>query len=233
MQIIFQDPYESLNPRQTVYDTVSEPLRLLGLANDRRDQKEKVIKTLESVRLVPAEEFIHKYPYQLSGGQRQRVAISRALVVGPELLVADEPVSMLDVSIRAGILNILLKLRDDLAISMLFITHDLAVAGYVGDTIAIMYLGQLVEVGTAREVLETPLHPYTQALVASNPSPDPRKKTSRVPVGGEPPSPIDPPKGCRFHTRCPYVMSICKEKEPILIDAGGEHHIACYLYREH
>ena len=231
MQIIFQDPYESINPRFTVYDTVSEPLRILGKVKNEEEIREIVFNALESVKLTPPEQFIYRYPHQLSGGQRQRVALAAALVVDPEFIVADEPVSMLDVSIRAEILNIFTELRDKRKVSFLFITHDLALTRHICDSIAIMYLGKIVEIGSIEQVLLEPLHPYTKALIRAVPSPDPTSKRSEVVIKGEIPSPIDPPPGCRFHPRCPSCLgSICKEKEPELIDVGSGHFVACHHY---
>ena len=231
-QIIFQDPYSSLNPRQSIYSIVSEPLRVHRLADSEEEIYDRVIKALEDVKLIPAEDFVTRYPHELSGGQRQRVAIARALITDPEFIVADEPVSMLDVSIRAGVLNILLNLRDKYDLTMMFITHDLAVAGYISDKLAIMYLGKIVEYGPAERILEKPMHPYTQALVSAVPVPDPDYKKERIILRGEPPSPIFLPTGCRFWPRCPHAMDICKRKEPPLVEIEKGHYVACWLYAE-
>lgn len=229
MQIIFQDPYESLNPRMKISDIVAEPIRVLNVES-RGNVKERVNKILEEVALTPPEEFIYRYPHELSGGQRQRVAIARAFVVNPEFIVADEPVSMLDVSIRAEILKLMLLLVKKYDASFLYITHDLALARHICDRLAIMYLGKIMEMGVTEKVVFEPLHPYTRALIAAVPSPDPSAERSKSVIKGEIPSPVNPPSGCRFHTRCPIAMfPLCKEKVPPLIDYGGGHKAACHL----
>lgn len=231
MQMIFQDPYESLNPRMTVMDIVSEPLKVLKITEDEREVEERVLKILEGVELTPPEEFIYRYPHELSGGQRQRVAIARAFVLEPTFVVADEPVSMLDVSIRAEILNLMLDLVNRYGTSFLYITHDLALARHMCDRIAIMYLGKIVEMGTTDQIVYEPQHPYTKALINAVPIPDPTAKRVDLVIKGEIPSPVNPPPGCRFHTRCPsYIGEICKTKEPPLIDIGKKHYVACHLY---
>jgi len=230
MQIIFQDPYSSLNPRMTVGDIVAEPVRIL---EDRPPEVVEglVKKVLEDVELIPADEFFFRYPHELSGGQRQRVAIARAFILNPEFVVADEPVSMLDVSIRAEILDLMFSLREKYKTTFLYITHDLALARHVCDSMAIMYLGKLMEKGDMELVINEPLHPYTQALLNSVPIPDPTVKRSETVIKGEIPSPINPPSGCRFHTRCPsFIGDICRKKEPPLIDMGKGHYVACHLY---
>ena len=229
-QIIFQDPYESLNPHMRVIDIISEPLSIHKLVHNREEVIERVVKTLEDVALKPPEEFMYRYPHELSGGQRQRVAIARAMILQPEFIVADEPVSMLDMSIRAEILDLMLGIRDRYGIAYLFITHDLAVAKHICDRIAIMYLGKVVELGEATEVIDNPLHPYTKALTAAIPVPDPRVKIGEIPIKGEVPSPISPPSGCRFHPRCPYAMDICSKKEPDLKEVEKGRKVACHLY---
>jgi len=229
MQIIFQDPYESLNPRMTVTDIISEPLRVLGIGSEA-EINEKVNKALEDVELVPPEEFIFRFPHELSGGQRQRVAVARAFVLNPEFVVADEPVSMLDVSIRAEILNLMLTFVQKLDASFLYITHDLALARHMCDRIAVMYLGKIVERGITEKIVYEPLHPYTSALISAVPVPDPTTKRSAVVIKGEIPSPINPPPGCRFHTRCPIAeFPLCREKEPPIIEHGDGHYAACHL----
>jgi len=228
MQIIFQDPYESLNPRMTIATIVSEPLRVLGIGNEM-EIEEKVSKILEDVELAPPEEFIFRYPHELSGGQRQRVAVARAFVVSPEFIVADEPVSMLDVSIRAEILNLMLSLVEKFGASFLYITHDLALARHMCDRIAVMYLGKIMERGGTEKIVYEPLHPYTKALISAVPVPDPTTKRSEVVIKGEIPSPVSPPSGCRFHTRCPVAEEICRTKEPPLADYGDGHYAACHL----
>lgn len=230
MQIIFQDPYESLNPRMTIFDTIAEPLRVQKILTDEKEVEERVYKTLEDVELIPPEEFFFRYPHELSGGQRQRVAVARALVVNPEFIVADEPVSMLDVSIRSQILNLMFDLIKKRGVSFLYITHDLALARHVCDRIAIMYLGKIMEMGTIEHVIFQPLHPYTRALISAVPSPNPDAKRIEVVIKGEIPSPIKPPMGCRFSTRCQECMDICRRQEPKLINMGKEHYVACHLY---
>jgi peptide/nickel transport system ATP-binding protein len=230
-QIVFQDPYESLNPAMKIVDIVTEPLAIHGLLDGKDDRIEQAAKALEEVALTPPENFLFRYPHELSGGQRQRVAIARAIVLKPKFIVADEPVSMLDVSIRAGILKLLLDIREKYGIAYLFITHDLALAKHIGDRIAIMYLGKIVEMGEAERVIDNPMHPYTRALVAAIPSPDPREKIGAIPIVGEISSPINPPSGCRFHPRCPYAMDVCRKEEPKLVEVEKNHYAACHLYR--
>jgi peptide/nickel transport system ATP-binding protein len=233
MQMIFQDPYESLNPRMTVESIVSEPLRVLGVTSGESEIQERVSRTLEDVELNPPEEFVFRYPHELSGGQRQRVGVARAFVVNPEFVVADEPVSMLDVSIRAEILKLMLSLVDKYNCSFLYITHDLALAKHICDRLAVMYLGKIMEKGTVKQVIDESLHPYTQALMVAVPIPDPTAKRIEVVIKGEIPSPVNPPSGCRFHTRCPsYIGDICRTKEPELIDMGNGHCVACHLYQK-
>lgn len=233
MQMIFQDPYESLNPRMTVGDLIAEPLRLLLPELSEQEIEERVMKILDDVELSPPQEFIFRYPHELSGGQRQRVAIARAFITNPDFVVADEPVSMLDVSIRAEILNLMLDLVDKFGASFLYITHDLALARHMCDRIAIMYLGKIMELGTVEQIVFEPLHPYTVALINAVPVPDPTARRIEVVIKGEIPSPINPPAGCRFHTRCPsYIGDICRKKEPELINVGNGHYVACHLYSE-
>ncbi|MEM2102323.1 MAG: ABC transporter ATP-binding protein [Candidatus Bathyarchaeia archaeon] len=230
MQIVFQDPYESLNPRMTIADIMAEPLRIQKIGNEQEIEK-RVHQALENVQLVPPEEFLFRFPHELSGGQRQRVATGRALVLDPSFIVADEPVSMLDVSIRAEVLNLMVDLVKKFGVSFLYITHDLALARHICDRIAIMYLGKIMEKGTAEQVILEPLHPYTQALISAVPVPDPESARVEVVIKGEIPSPINPPPGCRFHTRCPVVVGeICRTKEPQLVDVGNGHMVACHLY---
>lgn len=231
MQIIFQDPYESLNPRMTISDILSEPLRVQGIMSSEAEIEAKVKEILETVELVPPEEFILRYPHELSGGQRQRIGIARAFVLNPEFIIADEPVSMLDVSIRAGILNLMLDLVEKFNVSFLYITHDLALARHMCDRIAIMYLGKIVEMGSIEKIVYEPLHPYTKALIDAVPIPDPTAERIKVVVKGEIPSPVNPPSGCRFHTRCPVAIEICPKEEPALIDVGKGHWVACHLHK--
>ncbi len=232
-QIIFQDPYQSLNPRMTVKDIVAEPLKVHRLVTHEDQELEIVSEAVENVELYPPDEFMYRYPHELSGGQRQRVAIARALVLNPELIVADEPVSMLDVSIRAEVLNVMLSLRERFGISFVFITHDLAVARHITDRIAIMYLGKIVESGITDEVIFDPRHPYTEALLLAVPAPDPTAERAKVVLKGEVPTPINPPSGCRFHPRCPYAFEICPREEPLLFDIGRNHLVACHLPQAH
>ena len=226
-QMIFQDPYESLNPRQTVFDIVSEPLKIHRLASSREDQEERVRPALETCGLAPAEHFWGRHPAELSGGQRQRVVIAGALVLEPDLLVADEPVSMLDVSIRAEILGLLHTIREERVITILYTTHDLATAGYFTDRMAVMYLGRIVEIGPTVEVLREPRHPYTRALISVVPVPNPRRRHKRTILEGEIPDPIDIPPGCRFHPRCPDAIPECQEADPQLRTVAPGHEAAC------
>ncbi len=230
LQIIYQDPYGSLNPRMTVKELLMEPLRFLEPDLTEEERTERVIRALKRVRLTPVEEFIGKYPHQLSGGQRQRVAVARAIIVEPEFIVADEPVSMIDVSMRAGILHLLLRMRDELGLTILYITHDLSTAGYLTDRIAVMYLAKIMEVGLAEEVLTKPLHPYSQALTSAVPVPDPTYKKERIILKGEIPSPIFIPTGCRFWPRCPKAFDRCRREEPQLKEVEPNRWVACHLY---
>lgn len=232
IQMIFQDPYESLNPMMTIGEIVTEPLSVHGLAKDRGEREGRVQGALEDAGLKPAEAFLHRYPHELSGGQRQRVVIASALVLEPAVLLADEPVSMLDVSIRAEILNVLVELRQRRNISILFITHDLSTAAYFADRIAVMYLGRIVEIGPTEEVLENPRHPYTQALLSVVPVPNPRLRREHIILQGETPNPIDLPAGCRFHPRCPVAEARCREVDPPFVRVGDGHEAACLLVEE-
>lgn len=226
-QIIFQDPYSSLNPRYTVFQTVVEPLR--NYVRETKNQlMVEVCKALERAELKPAENFVHKFPHQLSGGQRQRVAIARAIVIKPKFIVADEPVSMLDVSIRAGILNLLKKLNREMGLSILYITHDLSTLQYVCQRSAIMYLGKIVEIGNTTELLRKPLHPYSRALFTAVPRLDPDYIKPKVNITGEIPSPVNLPQGCRFWPRCPEVQEICKKTEPELCWLTNDRMLACH-----
>jgi oligopeptide/dipeptide ABC transporter ATP-binding protein len=229
IQMVFQDPYESLSPLMTIGQIVAEPLVVHGLARDKGEQAERVRQAMEDAGLKPAETYLNRLPHELSGGQRQRVVIAGALVLEPAVLLADEPVSMLDVSIRAEILNLLADLRARRGISILFITHDLATAAYFTDRVAVMYLGRIVEIGPTRDVLAAPAHPYTQALLSVIPVPNPRQRRERIILQGDPPNPIDLPPGCRFHPRCPRAESICCEQDPRLQRLGDGHQAACLL----
>jgi len=228
MQIIFQDPYASLNPRMKTGDGVGHALEIHGIAHGAT-KHDMVISLMERVGLTPAATLYDKYPHQLSGGQRQRAVIARALIMAPELVVADEPIAMADVSVRALLLELMIRLKEELELTYVFITHDLATAKYICDRIAIMYLGKIVEVGRLKDVYGSPLHPYTQALLSAVPVPDPHIREEKVLPKGEIANPINPPPGCRFHPRCPYVMDICGAEEPRLIEIEEEHQVACYL----
>ena len=226
-QMIFQDPYESLDPRATIFETVAEPLEVHGLATKREERLERVRRALDEAGLRPAEDYFLRYPHELSGGQRQRVVIAGAIVLEPELLLADEPVSMLDVSIRAEILNLLNGLRKSRGISILFITHDLGTVSSFADRLAVMYLGRIVELGPTQEMLQNPQHPYTKALLSVVPVPNPRLRRERIILQGETPNPIALPTGCRFHPRCPVVMERCEQIDPDFVDVGTGHQAAC------
>ncbi len=229
VQMIFQDPFESLNPRRTIYDTVAEPLAVQGIGSIP-ERERRVAELLNKVGLTPAETFLFRYPHELSGGQRQRVAIARALVMNPSFVVADEPTSMLDVSIRISIMDLMLKLADEFGVSYLYITHDLAVARYMCDRIAVMYLGKIVEMAPTEELLSNPLHPYTKALLAAVPVPDPAYQKQEPDIKGGISKAIDPPPTCRFLERCPWATDICRtEPHPAYEDKGGGHWVACHL----
>jgi len=226
MQIIFQDPFASLNPRMTAGDIVGEPLSVHGLATgDARRQR--VAELFDQVGLRADQ--MQNYPHQFSGGQRQRICIARALSLGPDLIVCDEPVSALDVSIQAQVINLLIDLQRRHGFSYLFIAHDLAVVAHISHRVAVMYLGRIVEIAEKAELFANPRHPYTQALLASVPVADPKRKTLKPLIDGDVPSPINPPSGCAFHTRCRYVMDRCKVDRPPLADAGAKHQVACWL----
>jgi oligopeptide/dipeptide ABC transporter ATP-binding protein len=229
IQMVFQDPYESLNPTQTIDEIVTEPLIVHGIAPKHAERRERVRRALEDAGLKPAEDYLPRFPHQLSGGQRQRVVIASALVLEPHLLLADEPVSMLDVSIRAEIINLLADLRQSRGISVIFITHDLGTVGYFADRVAVMYLGRIVEFGTTTDVLENPQHPYTKALLSVIPVPNPRLRKKRIILEGETPNPVDLPSGCRFHPRCPVAMAVCKQSDPGLFLVSESHSAACLL----
>ncbi len=228
VQMIFQDPYESLNPRMTIFDIVAEPLAVQHIGTIA-ERELRVAEMLEMVGLSPPESFLFRYPHELSGGQRQRVAIARAMIINPTFVVADEPTSMLDVSIRTGIMKLMMELQQEFGMSYLYITHDLAVARYMCERIAVMYLGKIVEMGPTEEVIQNPLHPYTKALISAVPIPDPTVKRRPIELKGDVPSPIDPPPRCRFLDRCPIATERCKKEDhPPLEDKGGGHYVACY-----
>jgi peptide/nickel transport system ATP-binding protein/oligopeptide transport system ATP-binding protein len=226
MQIVFQDPFASLNPRMTAGDIVGEPLSVHGLATGSEKQ-ERVARLFDQVGLRPDQ--MRNYPHQFSGGQRQRICIARALALGPRLIVCDEPVSALDVSIQAQVINLLIDLQREHGFSYLFIAHDLAVVAHISHRVAVMYLGRIVEIADKSELFKNPRHPYTQALLASVPVADPRSKRLRPLVDGDVPSPVNPPSGCAFHTRCRYAMARCKTERPALRDVGPRHQVACLL----
>jgi len=230
MQMIFQDPYASLNPRMKIVDAVGHPLEIHDRAKGG-EKKKGVLEVLEKVGLTPPEQFINLYPHQLSGGQRQRVALARSIILKPEFMVADEPVSMIDVSLRTTIIDLMLSFRKELGLTYLFITHDLAVAKYISDKIAIMYLGKIVEMGHKEPLFRNPMHPYTQALLSAIPVPNPERERKRIELTGEVPSAIDIPTGCRFHPRCPYRTDKCSKEEPQLIEVEKGHFVACHLIK--
>ncbi|MBL7125788.1 MAG: dipeptide ABC transporter ATP-binding protein [Dehalococcoidales bacterium] len=226
-QMIFQDPQSSLDPRMTIGDSIGEALLIHGVGTEK-ERLERVAELLKRVGLEPG--HATRYPHELSGGQKQRTGIARALAVNPKLIVADEPVSALDVSVQAQILNLVTDLQHEFSLAYLFIAHDLAVIGQVSSRIAVMYLGQIVELAGRDDLFHRPLHPYTQALLSAVLIPDPHQKRKRIPLPGEVPSPIDPPPGCRFHTRCPRVMKVCPREMPELIQIEENHLVACHLY---
>jgi len=227
IQIVFQDPYASLNPRRSVGKALIEPLLVHGKCS-RAEACDRVLRVLDEVGM-PAEAF-NKFPHEFSGGQRQRIAIARALVLEPELIVADEPVSALDVSIQAQILTMLKRLKEARGLSFLFISHDLGVVRQFCERIAVMYLGRIVEIGPVPEIFDAPCHPYTQALRAASPIPDPAMRVGFAKLTGEVPSPSDPPRGCHFHPRCPHAMDVCRDRSPTPIDMGGGRQVACHLF---
>jgi peptide/nickel transport system ATP-binding protein len=234
VQLIFQDPFASLNPVHSVRYHLARPLRIFGHAKNQLEETQQILALLNRVSLTPADQFIQKYPHQLSGGQRQRIAIARALAVRPDVLLADEPVSMLDVSIRLDILNLLLRLKDEEQLALLYITHDIASARYFADDTLVMYAGQMVEGGPSEEVTQAPKHPYTRLLLSAAPDPDRIKAGGggmrEIGARGEIPSLITPPTGCRFHPRCPHAMEVCRQRFPKRTDLGGGHWTHCFLY---
>jgi oligopeptide transport system ATP-binding protein len=227
MQIIFQDPYSSLNPRKTVGSIIGEPLIIhqIGL---KKEREERVLKLMEVVGLRP--EHMNRYPHEFSGGQRQRIGIARALALNPKLIIADEPVSALDVSIQAQVLNLLEDLQKEFHLTYLFIAHDLSVVEHISDRVAVMHLGRLAELAQSEDLYRSPQHPYTQALLSANPVPDPALERKRILLQGEVPSPINPPSGCNFHTRCPYKFEPCPQEVPQFKEIEPHHWVACYLY---
>lgn len=230
MQMIFQDPYASLNPRMTVGSIIGEPLEVHSIGASRTERQARVQELLKIVGLNPY--FVNRYPHEFSGGQRQRIGVARALAVNPAFIVCDEPISALDVSIQAQIINLLEDLQDELGLTYLFIAHDLSVVRHISDRIAVMYLGKIVELADRDELYARPMHPYTQALLSAVPIPDPaiEGKRKRIILEGDVPSPANPPKGCHFCTRCPRVMDVCREVEPPFKDYGSGHFVACWLH---
>ncbi|QKR00138.1 ABC transporter ATP-binding protein [Metallosphaera tengchongensis] len=229
-QIIYQNPYEAVDIRLKVYDIVAEGLRVQGLVESKEEERQKVMQALRDVGLTPEEEYASSLPNQLSGGQLQRVAIARALVLDPSFIVADEPVSMLDMSIRAGVLDIFLKLKEERGKSILMITHDISTIGYVADRIYVMYQGKVIEAGNADTLLDKPLHPYTKALISAVPIPDPAGRASLFSVKVKEDAEPYNGKGCKYYPRCPFAMNSCREKEPELRGVSNDHDVACFLY---
>ena len=228
MQIVFQDPYASLDPRMTIGDIVGEGIDIHHLCANAKERHDKIISLLERVGLNS--EHANRYPHEFSGGQRQRVGIARALAVDPEFIVCDEPVSALDVSIQAQIINLLNELQDKYKLTYLFISHDLSVVEHISDTVGVMYLGNLVEYGAKEDIFRNPLHPYTKALFSAIPIPDPKVKMNRIVLEGSIPSPANPPKGCKFHTRCANCMACCREEAPVQREIEPGHFVCCHLY---
>lgn len=228
MQIIFQDPYSSLNPRKTVGKIIGDPFVIHNITRSKAVRREKALKLMEEVGLRP--EHIDRYPHEFSGGQRQRIGIARALALNPRLIICDEPVSALDVSVQAQVINLLRDLQELYNLTYLFISHDLSVVKHIGDRVAVMYLGRIVEIGKSQALYSTPRHPYTQALLSASPIANPKAKGNRIILKGDVPSPIDPPQGCYFHTRCPKKLRKCTQETPKSKEVGPDHWVFCFLY---
>jgi oligopeptide/dipeptide ABC transporter ATP-binding protein len=229
MRMIFQDPFSSLNPRLTVKDLISEPLEIHNIAHGKQAE-ERVAELMRSVGLDPA--YMRRYPHEFSGGQRQRIGLARTLSLNPRMIIADEPVSALDVSVQAQVLNLLQQLQADLGLTLVFVAHDLSVVEHISDRIAVMYVGKIVEMAETNELLHTPLHPYTEALLSSIPPADPDIRPNRIMLQGDVPSPANPPAGCIFHPRCSYAKPVCSEKEPMLEEIYPGHSVSCHFARE-
>ena len=229
MQVIFQDPFGSLNPRMRIEEIIEEPIKMHTRLS-KSERKSRIKELIEKVGL--SEEALKKFPHEFSGGQRQRIGIARALAINPKFVIADEPVSALDVSIQSQVLNLMMDLQDEFHLTYLFISHDLSVIKHISDRVAVMYLGRIVEIGTKESIYKNPLHPYTKALLSSIPVVDFENKREEIMISGELPSPVDPPVGCAFHTRCPFAMDICREKRPQLQDINAEQQVACFYIRK-
>lgn len=227
VQMVFQDPYASLNPRMSIFDIIAEPLIIHGLTGSKAQLEEKVLDLLRKVGLD--DYHANRYPHEFSGGQRQRIGIARALAVQPRLIIADEPVSALDVSIQAQVLNLMNQLKKEFNLTYIFVAHDLSVVEHISDRVGVMYLGNFVEVGSKESLYKNPTHPYTQALMSAVPVPDPTAKKDRVILEGNIPSPLNPPTGCKFHTRCPKCMEICKKEVPVKTQLTDDHYVYCHL----
>jgi peptide/nickel transport system ATP-binding protein len=229
MQMIFQDPYGSLNPRMMLLDIVGEPLLVHGMKS-RRDRADRVAELMRLVGLRP--EYMRRFPHAFSGGERQRIGIARALALNPRLVVADEPVSALDVSVQAQVINLLEELQEELNLTYLFVAHDLSVVRHISDTVAVMYVGKIVEMGPTEELFDSPKHPYTSALLSSVPIPDPRSRARRIPLEGEVANPANPPSGCYFHPRCAHAIERCREEAPVLEEISPGHVVSCHRAKE-
>ncbi|MFF3101228.1 ABC transporter ATP-binding protein [Viridibacillus arvi] len=229
IQVIFQDPYASLNPRRTIRQMLDEAMDIQRVL-PKNKREERMLELMSYVGLRP--EYLERYPHEFSGGQRQRLGIARALAVNPEIIICDEAVSALDVSIQAQILNLLKQLQRDLHLTFLFISHDLSVVRHISDRVMVMYLGKIVEIADKKDLFESPMHPYTKALLSAIPVTDKKKKNERIILKGDVPSPISPPSGCRFHTRCPFATAKCREDEPLLMNLGSNHSVACHFAEE-